>query len=55
MPRHRVLIVEGEQDIACLIKHSLERGGDTEAQIVGSGDAGLRAVTARIPDLLFST
>ena len=52
MPRHRVLIVEDEQDIAGLIKHSLERGGDTEAQIVHSGDAALKAVTARIPDLI---
>jgi two-component system, OmpR family, alkaline phosphatase synthesis response regulator PhoP len=52
MPRHRVLIVEDEQDIAGLIKHSLERGGDTEAQIVGSGDAALRAVTDRVPDLI---
>jgi hypothetical protein len=25
MPRHRVLIVEDEQDIAGLIKHTLER------------------------------
>ena len=52
MPRHRVLIVEDEQDIAGLIKHSLERSGDTDAQIVGSGDAALKAVTARIPDLI---
>jgi DNA-binding response OmpR family regulator len=52
MPRHRVLIVEDEQDIAGLIKHSLERGGDTEAQIVGSGDAALKAVTLQVPDLI---
>ena len=52
MPRHRVLIVEDEQDIAGLIKHSLERGGDTEAQIVGSGDAALKAVTAQVPDVI---
>jgi two-component system alkaline phosphatase synthesis response regulator PhoP len=52
MPRHRVLIVEDEHDIAGLIKHSLERGGDTEAQIVMSGDAALKAVTHRVPDLI---
>ena len=37
MPKHRVLIVEDEQDLAGLIKHTLERGGEAEAQIVGSG------------------
>jgi DNA-binding response OmpR family regulator len=52
MPRHRFLIVEDEQDIAGLIKHTLERGGDAEAQIVASGDAALKAVTARPPDLI---
>ncbi len=52
MARHRVLIVEDEQDIAGLIKHTLERGGETEAHIVGSGDAALKAVTERIPDLI---
>ena len=52
MARHRVLIVEDEQDIAGLIKHTLERGGETEAQIVGSGDAALKAVTERVPALI---
>jgi DNA-binding response OmpR family regulator len=52
MSRHRVLIVEDEQDIAGLIKHTLERGGETEAQIVGSGDAALKAVIERAPDLI---
>jgi two-component system, OmpR family, alkaline phosphatase synthesis response regulator PhoP len=47
-----VLIVEDEQDIAGLIKHTLERGGETDAQVVGSGDAALRAVTERVPDLI---
>ena len=28
MPRHRVLIVEDEHDIAGLIKHTLERTGE---------------------------
>src|SRR4029079_539165 len=52
MAKHRVLIVEDEQDIAGLIKHTLERGGETEAQVVGSGDAALKAVTERAPDLI---
>jgi DNA-binding response OmpR family regulator len=52
MPRHRVLIVEDEQDIAGLIKHTLERSGDAEADIVGSGEAALRAVADRPPDLI---
>src|SRR5260221_2581747 len=52
MPRHRVLIVEDEQDIAGLIKHTLERGGDADAEVVGSGDAALKAVADRPPDLV---
>src|SRR4029077_16860584 len=52
MPKHRVLIVEDEQDIAGLIKHTLERSGDAEAQVVGTGDAALKAVTDRAPDLI---
>jgi DNA-binding response OmpR family regulator len=52
MARHRVLIVEDEQDIAGLIKHTLERGGDAEAQIAGSGDAALKAFRDHPPDLV---
>jgi two-component system, OmpR family, alkaline phosphatase synthesis response regulator PhoP len=52
MARHHILIVEDEHDIAGLIKHTLERSGDAEAQIVGSGDAALKAVTQRAPDLI---
>jgi DNA-binding response OmpR family regulator len=52
MPRHRVLIVEDEHDIAGLIKHTLERSGDTEAHVVGSGDAALKAVSDEPPDLI---
>ncbi len=52
MPRHRVLIVEDEQDIASLIKHTLERGGDADADIVASGDAALKAVSDHPPDLI---
>ncbi len=52
MQKHRVLIVEDEQDIAGLIKHTLERSGSAEAEIVGSGDAALKAVASRPPDLI---
>jgi DNA-binding response OmpR family regulator len=52
MPRHRVLIVEDEHDIAGLIKHTLERSGDADAEIVGSGDAALKAVADHPPDLI---
>jgi two-component system, OmpR family, alkaline phosphatase synthesis response regulator PhoP len=48
----RVLIVEDEQDIAGLIKHTLERGGEVEAETVGSGDAALKHVLDRAPDLI---
>lgn len=48
----RVLVVEDEQDIAGLIKHALERSGDAQVEIVGSGDTALRAVTERPPDLV---
>jgi two-component system alkaline phosphatase synthesis response regulator PhoP len=52
MAEHRVLIVEDERDIAGLIKHTLERTGEAEAEIVGSGDAALKAVAAQPPDLI---
>jgi two-component system alkaline phosphatase synthesis response regulator PhoP len=52
MQKPRVLIVEDEQDIAGLIKHTLERGGAADAEVVGSGDAALKAVAARPPDLV---
>src|ERR1700752_496583 len=48
----RVLVVEDEQDIAGLIKHALERSGDGLVEIVGSGDAALRAVNEQTPDLV---
>jgi two-component system, OmpR family, alkaline phosphatase synthesis response regulator PhoP len=52
MSKHRVLIVEDEHDIAGLIKHTLERGGETETEVVHSGDAALKAVAAHAPDLV---
>lgn len=52
MQKTRVLIVEDEQDIAGLIKHTLERSGDTRADIVLSGDAALKAAIDQPPDLI---
>jgi DNA-binding response OmpR family regulator len=48
----RVLVVEDEQDIAGLIKHTLERSGDASVEIVGRGDEALRVITGRPPDLV---
>ena len=48
----RVLVVEDEQDIAALIKHALERSGDAQVDVVGSGDTALRAVADQAPDLV---
>jgi two-component system, OmpR family, alkaline phosphatase synthesis response regulator PhoP len=48
----RVLVVEDEDDIAALIKHTLERSGGIQASIAGSGDLALRSVAERPPDLI---
>ncbi len=48
----RVLVVEDEQDIAGLIKHTLERSGDASVEIAGRGDDALRAIAVRRPDLV---
>lgn len=48
----RILVVEDEHDIAGLIKHALEREQDTRVEMVGSGDAALKAVAERAPDLI---
>src|ERR1700730_10083409 len=52
MPTNHVLLVEDERDIAGVIKHALERNGEARAEIVGTGEAALQAVTARLPDLI---
>ena len=41
--------MEDEQDIATLIKHTLERGGGTSVEIVASGDEALRTITRDPP------
>jgi DNA-binding response OmpR family regulator len=48
----RILVVEDEMDIAQLIKHTLERGGEARVDIVGNGHAALKAVDESHPDLM---
>jgi two-component system alkaline phosphatase synthesis response regulator PhoP len=48
----RVLVVEDEQDIADLIKHTLERSGDASVEIVSRGDEAIRSISGRAPDLV---
>ncbi|BCS32922.1 DNA-binding response regulator [Luteitalea sp. TBR-22] len=51
-PPTRILVVEDEHDIAGLVKHALEREPGTRVEMVASGDAALRAVAERPPDLI---
>jgi DNA-binding response OmpR family regulator len=48
----RILVVEDEQDIAALIKLTLERSGDAYVETVYRGDEALRAITEQPPDLV---
>ena len=48
----RVLVVEDEHDIAVLVKHTLERTGDAEVELVASGDVAIRVATEDPPDLI---
>jgi DNA-binding response OmpR family regulator len=48
----RILVVEDEGDISALIKHTLEKSGGLEVDIAESGDAALKAISERVPDLL---
>jgi DNA-binding response OmpR family regulator len=50
--RSQILVVEDEPDVATLIKHTLDRGGDVDVSIVGTGEAALKATTERVPDLI---
>ncbi|MEZ5294159.1 MAG: response regulator transcription factor [Vicinamibacterales bacterium] len=47
-----MLVVEDEQDIADLIKHTLERGGDIDVETAASGDAALKSAAELPPDLV---
>jgi len=48
----RLLIVEDEPDIAALMKHALERGGDMVVEHVSTGAAALKAVMEEPPALV---
>lgn len=48
----RVLIVEGEMDVAALIKRTLEEPGEIDAEIVGTVEAALETVVKSPPDLI---
>jgi DNA-binding response OmpR family regulator len=50
--RWQILVIEDEPDVATLIKHTLDRGGDVDVTIVGTGEAALKATTERVPDLI---
>ncbi len=52
IPAPRILVVEDEQDIAVLIKHTLERSGNTVVNLAYSGDTALRAVRELSPDVV---
>jgi DNA-binding response OmpR family regulator len=48
----RILIVEDEPDIAGLMRHALQRGGDIDVEIVATGAAALKSVTEEVPGLI---
>ena len=48
----RILVVEDDQDIAALIKHTVEKQGGIHADVVHSGDAALKAIAEDVPDLI---
>jgi DNA-binding response OmpR family regulator len=50
--RSHILIVEDEPDVAALIKHTLDRSGDVDVTVVGTGEAALKATNERVPDLI---
>jgi DNA-binding response OmpR family regulator len=47
-----VLIVEDEPDIAGLMKHALERGGEMDVEMVATGAAALKSVMEEPPGLV---
>ena len=48
----RVLVVEDENDIAGLVKHTLERCGDASVEVASSGDQALKLASEQTPDLI---
>ena len=52
LSKTKVLIVEDEPDIAGLMKHALERGGELEVEMVSTGAAALKSVMEEPPGLI---
>src|ERR1044071_3744336 len=52
LDKMRVLVVEDENDIAGLVKHTLERSGDAIVEVATSGDQALKAASEQPPDLI---
>jgi DNA-binding response OmpR family regulator len=52
MDKMRVLVVEDEDDIAGLVKHTLERSGDAIVEVASSGDQALKLASEQTPDLI---
>ncbi|MBI4487096.1 MAG: response regulator transcription factor [Acidobacteria bacterium] len=50
--RAHVLVVEDEVDVAQLIKHTLERGGDVDVGIALTAEAALTKATEEPPDVI---
>jgi len=50
--RTRVLVVEDEGDIAGLIRHALERGGEMTVEVATGGDQALSMAEEQPPDLI---
>ena len=48
----KVLVVEDEIDVANLVKHAIERGGDATVEVATSGAGALDLVTRSAPDLV---
>jgi DNA-binding response OmpR family regulator len=52
LSKTKVLIVEDEPDIAGLMKHALERGGELDVEMVATGAAALKSVMEEPPGLI---
>ena len=48
----RVLVVEDEADVANLVRHTLERGGDISVSITASGRDAVDLASKTVPDLM---
>jgi len=52
LSKTKVLIVEDEPDIAGLMKHALQRGGELDVEMVSTGAAALKSVMEEPPGLI---